>query len=231
MKENNTYDKNWKEIYESGKMLNKYPFDALVTFTFRKFGKIKDKSKIKVLDIGCGAGNNSWFFAKEGFDITGIDISKHAIEYAKKRFEEEDLKGKFYQKSFFEIKDLKENYNLIVDRGSLCTQEFNDIETILLNINNKLSNNGYFISFFYNKEIPQIKHYKTVDGITFFAKNNKNAPMGKRVTLLNDISVDRLFNKFDYELYKHQNIPIKVSEDILTGISEFIIICKKKQNE
>ncbi|NWG11350.1 class I SAM-dependent methyltransferase [Candidatus Bathyarchaeota archaeon] len=38
--------------------------------------------KGKALDICCGAGTNTVYLAKKGFEVTGIDISSKAIEYA-----------------------------------------------------------------------------------------------------------------------------------------------------
>lgn len=41
--------------------------------------------KGKVLDIGCGAGRNSLYLQKKGYDVTGIDNSPLAIKTCKKR--------------------------------------------------------------------------------------------------------------------------------------------------
>ncbi|MBC8110164.1 MAG: methyltransferase domain-containing protein [Verrucomicrobia bacterium] len=38
----------------------------------------------KVLDIGCGRGRHAIIFSQLGMDVTGVDLSKHNIEYAKK---------------------------------------------------------------------------------------------------------------------------------------------------
>ena len=42
-------------------------------------GKVKPGS---VLDLGCGTGMKSVFLAKKGFQATGVDISRTAIDYA-----------------------------------------------------------------------------------------------------------------------------------------------------
>ena len=41
--------------------------------------------KGKILDIGCGAGSHCLYLQNNGFNVTGIDISKGAVEVAKKR--------------------------------------------------------------------------------------------------------------------------------------------------
>jgi 2-polyprenyl-3-methyl-5-hydroxy-6-metoxy-1,4-benzoquinol methylase len=72
----------------------------------KKFiGKLAEKLQMppgsKVLDIACGKGRHSITLAGLGFDVTGIDLSKHNIEYAKK-FESDKL--------HFAVGDMREVY-------------------------------------------------------------------------------------------------------------------------
>lgn len=39
----------------------------------------KDKNYKSMLDVGCGFGRNSIFFAKNGFDVSGFDLSEHSV--------------------------------------------------------------------------------------------------------------------------------------------------------
>jgi tellurite methyltransferase len=48
----------------------------------------------KVLDLGCGEGKNSFFLAKNNFNITAIDFSKEGIKKLKSFAKKEDLKIK-----------------------------------------------------------------------------------------------------------------------------------------
>lgn len=59
-------------------------------FFFNKFAK----GKKKILDIGCGSGYLALELAREGFEVTGVDISKKCIEVANRTAENEKLKGK-----------------------------------------------------------------------------------------------------------------------------------------
>lgn len=43
--------------------------------------KWKTEGKKSVLDLGCGLGRHSILFAKEGFDVTAVDLSKVGIDY------------------------------------------------------------------------------------------------------------------------------------------------------
>lgn len=49
----------------------------------------------RVLDVGCGLGNDTSRFARGGAIVTGIDISPHAIELATKNFAQRGLGGTF----------------------------------------------------------------------------------------------------------------------------------------
>ena len=49
----------------------------------------------RVLDVGCGVGNDLSRFVKAGARVTGIDLAEHSIELAKRNFEFRELPGKF----------------------------------------------------------------------------------------------------------------------------------------
>lgn len=51
---------------------------------------------VSLLDIGCGFGRQAVLFAKNGFDITGIDSSSIFIKIAQKLFEKFQYKGDFF---------------------------------------------------------------------------------------------------------------------------------------
>ena len=54
------------------------------------------KNKCKnVLDLGCGVGSHALQLTKNGFSVTGFDISEEGVKVARKLFSETKLKGEF----------------------------------------------------------------------------------------------------------------------------------------
>jgi ubiquinone/menaquinone biosynthesis C-methylase UbiE len=61
----------------------------------------------KVLDLGCGAGNDSNKLSKYGFDVTGMDLADSFIELAKKsfpllKFNQGDMRNLPYDENTFD---------------------------------------------------------------------------------------------------------------------------------
>ncbi len=46
---------------------------------------LKDK-QARIIDLGCGTGQSSFYLARAGYKVTGFDFSRKFIEYAKKNF-------------------------------------------------------------------------------------------------------------------------------------------------
>ncbi|MCD4683903.1 MAG: class I SAM-dependent methyltransferase [Bacteroidales bacterium] len=77
----------------------------------------------KAIDIGCGTGDNAIWLAKQGFNVTGIDYSKNAIEMAKIKAEDKGANNTHFL--FLDILNDKipdGPYSFVYDRG--CFHSF-----------------------------------------------------------------------------------------------------------
>lgn len=45
----------------------------------------------KTLDLCCGLGTNPMYLTKNGFDVTALDISHKAVEYAKEKVKQDNI--------------------------------------------------------------------------------------------------------------------------------------------
>ena len=133
------FDPIWEEaIYGRGYHLNKYPFDLVVSFVFRHAPRTKPRDQVHVLEVGCGAGNNLWFVAREGFSAAGLDASPSAIAHARDRFQAEGLSADLRVGDFTALPFPENSFDLVIDRGALtccgltaCRRALDEVHRVL----------------------------------------------------------------------------------------------------
>ncbi len=142
----------WERNYIN-KRFNKYPYDEVVSFIFKNYSNAA-RCKIKILDLGCGGGNNSHFIAKEGFDLYAVDGSNESIKLTKKKLNFYNRKKII--KSNFEKMPFKKNFfNCIVDRQSVSCNSISDIKKILNEVFRILKKGGKYLGFYFSLDHPQ----------------------------------------------------------------------------
>jgi len=113
---NSDYEE-WDLVYR------KYPLESLpwelgkprrILVDLVEKGLIKEG---KVLDICCGAGTNAVYLAEKGFQVTGIDISSKAIEYARRKAEEKNVNVKFLVENFLNLPFGEGEFDFVFDMG------------------------------------------------------------------------------------------------------------------
>lgn len=98
---------------------------------------IKNK---KVLDLGCGAGKDSVFYAQKGFSYFGVDSSAEMCALAKQNQNVSDIRNE----SFSEKLSFEDGlFGLIVSKYAIQTAS--DIKPIYDEAYRLLDDNGYFV--------------------------------------------------------------------------------------
>lgn len=80
--------------------------------------KLIPLANLKVLDLGCGAGNCALFCAINGCEVTGVDASATALEMARKNAIALETKAEFIHADVLSL-DLNQNFDLITDSSLL----------------------------------------------------------------------------------------------------------------
>ena len=124
----------YEKVYAKGQQLNRWPFDCVVAFVFLNYPREKQRKDVRILELGCGAGNNLYFAAKEGFDCCGIDFSREAIDYAKKRFETENLQAEFLVGDFRDAVEIESKFDLVICRGVLQCVPFAEARQLMADL-------------------------------------------------------------------------------------------------
>jgi SAM-dependent methyltransferase len=97
-----------------------------------------------VLDLGCGPGLYCQRFARRGFDVTGIDISRRSIAYARESALEHGLPIDYRHGSYLELQESAAYAAVFLIYGDLCVLPDDERETLLRQIACALRPGGYF---------------------------------------------------------------------------------------
>ena len=71
----------------------------------------------RVLEIGCGSGENSLYLAKRGSEVWGIDMVRTAVKHAQNRANEYGLDANFVFASALELEKLGQTFDTVIDSG------------------------------------------------------------------------------------------------------------------
>lgn len=117
-----------------------------IPYLFRNFKdmpKLEQKAlqlcKGNVLDVGCGSGSHSLYLQEKGFQVKAIDISKGAIEVAKKRgVENAELKNVLNETETFDTV-------LLLMNGTGIFQEISQVGNYLKHLKSLLNPDGQIL--------------------------------------------------------------------------------------
>ena len=153
------YDE-WDEIYR------KYPLNELgwelgkprpILVKFIEKGLVK---KGKALDLCSGAGTNPVYLAEKGFEVTGIDISPTAIEYAKKRAEQAKVKINFAVQNFLHLPFGDSEFDFVFDMGCFHHVKIKDRPTFIKGVHRVLKKGGgYMLTCFSHRNGKAWNHF------------------------------------------------------------------------
>ncbi|HRN94522.1 MAG TPA: class I SAM-dependent methyltransferase [Chitinophagales bacterium] len=173
--------------------------------------ELKIEPNTRILDVACGKGRHSKMFHQLGFDVTGIDLSKNSIDFAK-QFEDEklhfaqwDMRQTFHE-NYFNVA-----VNLFSSFGYLPTEE--DNLTALKAIASNLKQNGILIIDYMNSEWV-VKHLKAreilqLGAIQFHIKRKVSAGfVVKEIQFLDEAGSD---NEYEEKL---RIIPLQKFEEL-----------------
>lgn len=176
----------WDQIYR------KYPLETLgweLGKPRKVLVELVDKGIIKpgkTLDLCCGAGTNTVYLAKKGFQVTGIDISSKAIEYAEEKAKEANVKIKLLVQNFLKLPFDDEEFDFVFDMGCFHHVEIRDRSIFIKGVHRVLKKGGLYlmVCFSYRNgaawnhftkeqitqlfsnyfEVKEIKHISSIEG-------------------------------------------------------------------
>jgi len=117
--------------------------------------KINLQADMHILDLGCGPGLYTRRFSENGLHVTGIDYSRHSIDYAKYCDSQTTYICQNYLDSEFE----ENTFDVVMMiYGDFCVLSNEERDNLLAKIHQTLKNNGCFIF-----DVTQPQHHQYLE--------------------------------------------------------------------
>ncbi|MBU3934946.1 class I SAM-dependent methyltransferase [Patescibacteria group bacterium] len=188
----------WEDFHTKERFQPKYPADDVVRFVFTHFPKdLKERSNLKILDLGCGAGANAVFLAKEGFQTYATDISEQGLRVTEKRLKEEDLKAILENVSMEKQPFPDDFFDGVISFGVLYYNTADNYQKAVDEIYRTLKKGGKALIF--TRTIDDYRFGKGEEvGKNTFVLNTKDTNEQDMVNFfLEKKDADKIFNKFE----------------------------------
>ena len=211
----------WNNVF-TNKNWGEYPAEDLIRFD-KRFLKKNTKNK-ELLEIGCGTGGNLWYFAKKGYSITGIDISKVALKKANIKIKKEvkNWKGDLIHADITKYNFNDKKFDVIIDNEFSCCLDFDETIKLYSTLFSILKKNGkIFVRAFSNNTYGYLTGQK-ISHNTFIPSVGHTGMGIQRFTSKSDIK--KIYSNFDIIYLEKISRTIN---SLKNKIEEWIIVLEK----
>ncbi|MBE0671569.1 MAG: class I SAM-dependent methyltransferase, partial [Anaerolineales bacterium] len=98
-----------------------------------------------ILDLGCGPGLYAARLAERGLSVTGVDYSRHSIDYATEFARQNNLDIEYRYQNYLTLEDESQYAAALLIYGDFCPLSPEQRQTLLANVHRALKPGGYFV--------------------------------------------------------------------------------------
>ena len=130
------------KVYDS--IMDQTLYDRWTDFSLRHLPKTSQKNKL--LELACGTGIQSLYFAEAGFDVTGLDLSADMLKIAENRASSAQKQIVFKQGNMLDLSQVGKYDFVTCYSDSLCyMQDEGDVGDVFKEVYQVLNDGGVFI--------------------------------------------------------------------------------------
>ena len=145
----------------------------------QKIVKTEKIKPCKLIELGCGTGNYVIYLSSKGFDATGVDISKTAIEIATNSASKKGINCNFISSDVLgDMTEVQDAFDFAYDWELLHHIFPQDREKYINNVHRLLNPEGMYLSVCFSEKSPQFggvgKYRKTpLDTVLYFSSESE----------------------------------------------------------
>ncbi|MGH2567663.1 MAG: class I SAM-dependent methyltransferase [Bacteroidota bacterium] len=182
----------------------------------------------QLLDVGCGEGADSVFFARNGFTVTAIDRNKDYIQRLGQSCKDEKLSSiSIHHRDVTTYRYPRNRYDVVISLLVICCMKRSEFEKMLTPLKQSVKPAGIIVMSSRNYLDPEMKSYlqteKMIEPNTFRGKED----CCQFFYFIEKNRLHELFQDFQILYYREGFAPCKYGEHEKHGDS--YIICKRKK--
>ncbi len=108
----------------------------------------------RALDMGCGTGTNAITLAKHGWDVTGVDFVRRAINLARQNAQQYGVNIELHVDDVTRLDSVSGRFDLILDMGCFHSLPPTNRQAYILKIDSLLTDTGTFLLYLFMKSSP-----------------------------------------------------------------------------
>lgn len=218
-------EEKWSILHKKERFQPKYPSEHVVRFVFTQFPRnLKERSNLKILDLGCGAGRHTVFLAREGFQTYATDISEEGLKVTKKRLKGEKLQG-ILKKANMEKQPFSDDFfDGIISFGVFYYNDLKGFKNAVSEMYRVLKKDGKALVFTRTTDDYRYGKGNKIDKNTFVLDIEDTNEKGMVMHFLDRAEINEMFSRFN-------EITVEKTETTFFSLekknSDWIIIVRK----
>ena len=166
------------------RLMSDVDYTSIFDFVIAAFKQITGTRPGSILELACGTGTLAVYAAKQGYKVTGVDVSEQMLQIAKNKSIDKGLDITFINRDMSRFES-----NVMFDLAICCFDGMNHItdpeklNDVFINVSKCISPGGLFIfdlnsAYKFNRIYSDNVYYESYDDLTYIWQNNYNNETG-----------------------------------------------------
>jgi ubiquinone/menaquinone biosynthesis C-methylase UbiE len=182
----------WNQILREERYSPEEPDEVVVEFVAR----LKEKNKrLRVLDLGCGAGRHQLYVAEQGLEAHGIDISETGLNLTKERLKKQNLEAYVIQCDMRMLPYIDSCFDAIISLHTIYHQKLSGIQETISEVKRLSKKESLVLVNFLSKRTYSHKKGVEVEENTFMEQ--EGAEKGVLHHFTDKEEIEHMFEDFE----------------------------------